>query len=108
MPCLYFSDGFYISHFTFFLQTGLDGTYSAVRQNLYKVLEAEGKLPKSDKEPLGVGYTCMVGVTEPMDPEKYPELKDGICHFKSVVGGARHNVSLYFLRMEKMKKISDD
>ncbi|KAG0042590.1 hypothetical protein BGZ83_000288 [Gryganskiella cystojenkinii] len=70
---------------------GADGTYSAVRQNLYKVLEAEGKLPKSDKEPLGVGYTCMVGVTEPMDPEKYPELKDGIAHFKSVVGGVRHN-----------------
>ncbi|KAG0043519.1 hypothetical protein BGZ83_011326, partial [Gryganskiella cystojenkinii] len=55
------------------------------------VLEEEGKLPKADKEPLGVGYTCMVGITEPMDPEKYPELKDGIAHFKSIVGDIRHN-----------------
>ena len=48
-------------------------------------------MPKSDKEPLEVGYTCMVGVTAPMDPEKYPALKDDYTHFRSVVGGVRHN-----------------
>ena len=70
-----------------------DGTYSAVRQNLFKVLEAEGKLPKEDKGQLKVGFTCMVGVTKPLDPEKYPELKDNFAHFKTIVGGVRHSVS---------------
>ncbi|GJJ74071.1 hypothetical protein EMPS_06429 [Entomortierella parvispora] len=70
---------------------GADGTYSAVRQNMYRLLEESGKLPKPDKEPMGIGYTCMVGITGPVDPEKYPELKDDFTHFRSVVGGVRHN-----------------
>jgi len=69
-----------------------DGTYSACRQNMYRVLEEQGKLPTEDKKPMEVGFTCMVGFTNPMDPEKYPELKDNFSHFKSVVGGDRHGV----------------
>ncbi|GJJ74067.1 hypothetical protein EMPS_06425 [Entomortierella parvispora] len=70
---------------------GADGVYSSVRQNMYRVMEEQGILPKADKEPLNVGFACMVGVTSAMDPEKYPELKDDFAHFRSVVGGVRHN-----------------
>ena len=62
------------------------------RQNMYNVMDEEGILPKADKEPLNVGFTCMVGVTRPMDPKKYPELSDDFAHFRSVVGGVRHSV----------------
>lgn len=57
-------------------------------------MEEEGILPEEDKAPLNVGFTCMVGVTGPMDPEKYPALKDDFAHFKSVIGGIRHSVSI--------------
>jgi hypothetical protein len=30
----------------------------------------------------------MVGVADPQDPSKYPELKDEFCHFSVVVGGS--------------------
>ncbi|CAO3567027.1 unnamed protein product [Mortierella alpina] len=65
---------------------GADGAYSSVRQNLYKHLDDKGLLPRSDKEDFAVGYTCMVGVTEPQDPEKYPHLKDEFVHFQTVLG----------------------
>jgi len=60
---------------------------------MYEVLKQKKKLPKVDAEPLGIGYSCMVGVTEPLDPEMYPVLKDDFCHFSNVMGGARHSVS---------------
>ncbi|KAF9287647.1 hypothetical protein BGZ68_001506 [Mortierella alpina] len=65
---------------------GADGAYSSVRQNLYKHLDEKGLLPRTDKEDFSVGYTCMVGVTEPQDPEKYPHLKDDFVHFQTVLG----------------------
>ena len=62
---------------------------------MYRTLDEQGKLPKHDKSPMKVGFTCMVGVTEPMDPEKYPELKDDFSHFKTIVGGDRHGVCVF-------------
>lgn len=73
---------------------GADGAYSAVRQNIYKDMSDQGLLPKADGEDLIVGYTCMVGVTNPLDPEKYPQLKDDHCHFESVIGGTSHSVKI--------------
>ncbi|KAF9115432.1 hypothetical protein BGX27_007807 [Mortierella sp. AM989] len=68
---------------------GADGAYSAVRQSLYKRLEKDGKLPKSDSQPLDIGYTCLVGTTLPLDPEKYPILKDDISHFAVVIADGK-------------------
>lgn len=74
---------------------GADGAYSAVRQSIYKEMKSQGVLPKEDYEDLVAGYTAAVGITEPLDPEKYPEqLKDkSSCHFQVVVDGASHSVS---------------
>ncbi|KAG0049674.1 hypothetical protein BGZ83_005508 [Gryganskiella cystojenkinii] len=55
---------------------GADGAYSAVRQNIYKQMTEKGILPKVDSEDLVAGYTCMVGVTNELDIEKYPMLDD--------------------------------
>ncbi|KAF8925903.1 hypothetical protein BGZ58_000381 [Dissophora ornata] len=66
---------------------GADGTNSSVRQSIYKKLDQQGVLPKSDTEEFEVGYTLMVGVAKPKDPTKYPQLEDDTCHFPSVLGG---------------------
>ncbi|KAF9158026.1 hypothetical protein BGX21_004629 [Mortierella sp. AD011] len=64
---------------------GADGAYSAVRQGLYKRLKTDGKLPKGDSEPMEVGYTCLVGTTLPLDPEKYPVVKSNFSRFAIVI-----------------------
>jgi len=72
---------------------GADGSYSAVRQSMYKVMSDLGTLPESDGDELDAGYSMTVGVTKPLDPEKYPQLKDNSCHFVSVIGGDKYSVS---------------
>ncbi|KAF9171844.1 hypothetical protein BGX21_006472 [Mortierella sp. AD011] len=70
---------------------GADGAYSGVRQSLYKHMEEKGILPKSDSEDLSIGYVAMVGVSNPPNPEKYPQLKDNYCHFSQVLGPNSRN-----------------
>ncbi|GJJ71415.1 hypothetical protein EMPS_03765 [Entomortierella parvispora] len=70
---------------------GADGTYSSVRQAMFKKLSEKGMLPKSDAKELVAGYTYTCGVSAPLDPEKYPQLEDDDCHFDSVIGGLRHS-----------------
>ncbi|KAF9087353.1 hypothetical protein BGX23_008188 [Mortierella sp. AD031] len=65
---------------------GADGAYSAVRQRLYESLRQKGQIPKSDLEELPFKCTCLVGQTEPLDPEEFPELKDPICQFWTTMG----------------------
>ena len=65
---------------------GADGAYSGVRQGLYKNLTKKKLLPKTDSEDLELGYIVMVGVTDPLDDNKYPELKDTHTHFRQVLG----------------------
>ncbi|KAF9582727.1 hypothetical protein BGW38_010840, partial [Lunasporangiospora selenospora] len=65
---------------------GADGAYSGVRQSLYKNLQNADKLPKSDRENLSMGYISMVGMSSPLDPEKYPVLKEPFSNFSRVIG----------------------
>ncbi|KAG0206267.1 hypothetical protein BGX28_002264 [Mortierella sp. GBA30] len=74
------------SSYTGNILVGADGAYSAVRQSLYKDMEEKGELPSSDTQGLKIGYLTMVGTTDPLDEEKYPELKDSFTHFHFVVG----------------------
>ncbi|KAG0365792.1 hypothetical protein BGZ54_006207 [Gamsiella multidivaricata] len=64
---------------------GADGAYSAVRQNIYKSLKQKGKLPASDDKPLGYNQHCLVGISEPLDPEQYPVLKNDFADFEVVI-----------------------
>lgn len=68
---------------------GADGAYSAVRQRMYDRLKAKGELPKSDQEDLPFSCTCLVGQTRPLDPEKYPIIKEETCVFPTVLGKDR-------------------
>ncbi|KAK3817838.1 MAG: hypothetical protein J3R72DRAFT_460627 [Linnemannia gamsii] len=54
---------------------GADGAYSAVRQRIYEALDKEGKLPKSDQEELPFSCTCLVGQTNQIDMNLFPEFK---------------------------------
>ncbi|KAF9426459.1 hypothetical protein BGZ76_002756 [Entomortierella beljakovae] len=70
---------------------GADGAYSGVRQSMYKSMEDEGTLPKSDMEGFSIGYTVIVGVAKASDPEKYPILKKELCKFDQVVYNGSNN-----------------
>ncbi|KAF9370130.1 hypothetical protein BGX21_005673, partial [Mortierella sp. AD011] len=48
---------------------GADGTYSEVRQNMYKLMDGKRALPKEDLEDFMVNYTTIVGVATPSNPE---------------------------------------
>lgn len=65
---------------------GADGAYSSVRQNMFRELEELGKLPKIDAKPMQYGYDCVVGVTQPLDPKKYPVVDDEFCEFEIILG----------------------
>ncbi|KAF9171562.1 hypothetical protein BGX21_000979 [Mortierella sp. AD011] len=65
---------------------GADGAYSGVRQSLYKMLQAENLLPESDMRTMGKGFSCLVGTTDPLDPEKYPILKNKRAILYQIVG----------------------
>ncbi|KAF9981361.1 hypothetical protein BGZ65_004038, partial [Modicella reniformis] len=65
---------------------GADGAYSGVRQGLYKLMQVNGTLPKSDTQSLNKGFMCLVGTTEELDPAKYEILKDTAVTLNQVIG----------------------
>ncbi|KAG0366222.1 hypothetical protein BC939DRAFT_437182 [Gamsiella multidivaricata] len=75
---------------------GADGAYSGVRQSLYKQLERVGQLPRSDSEQLKVCHTSFLGTTAPLDPEKFPGLKDHFSHCDTIIGTDRPETWRYF------------
>ncbi|KAG0317616.1 hypothetical protein BG000_004508, partial [Podila horticola] len=76
----------YVGH----LVVGADGAYSAIRQLMYEKLKANGELPESDKRPLYFDKQCVVGMTCPLDPKKYPVLQDDSCEVKVLLGKDQH------------------
>ncbi|KAG0277992.1 hypothetical protein BGZ95_004930 [Linnemannia exigua] len=62
---------------------GADGAYSAVRQSLYEQLKKDKSLPSSDQAKMETNHMTLVGLTKPMDPEKYPALKDATTFSRS-------------------------
>ncbi|KAG9072966.1 hypothetical protein KI688_000747 [Linnemannia hyalina] len=54
---------------------GADGGYSAVRQAMYERLKKKGLIPSTDLEKMALNHTTMVGVTRPLDLDKYPLLR---------------------------------
>ncbi|KAK3827971.1 MAG: hypothetical protein J3Q66DRAFT_6741 [Benniella sp.] len=73
---------------------GADGAYSGVRQSLYRQLDEKGVLPKDDLKTMSVGFTCMVGVAQPKNPEKFPQLKEE-SNYAQVLGRDRLSWSLF-------------
>ncbi|KAF8982739.1 hypothetical protein BGZ46_000720, partial [Entomortierella lignicola] len=65
---------------------GCDGTYSAVRQSLYKNLTKEGVLPSSDNEDLRVSHLCYIGTTGPLDPAVVPEVVKELSCCNVIIG----------------------
>ncbi|KAG0366188.1 hypothetical protein BGZ54_005689 [Gamsiella multidivaricata] len=65
---------------------GADGAYSAVRQNLYKHMQEKNLLPKSDMKPLKHTLNAIIGLTNPLDLEKYPSVGARFSEVDIVVG----------------------
>ncbi|KAG0279070.1 hypothetical protein BGZ95_002376 [Linnemannia exigua] len=68
------------------LVVGADGAYSVVRKQMYEKLKRRGWLPKGDDEGLPFNYTCLVGQTTYMDPDKFPIFKNPSSQVLSVRG----------------------
>ncbi|KAI1314657.1 hypothetical protein EDD11_001910 [Mortierella claussenii] len=68
---------------------GADGAYSSIRQCMHKSLKEKGLLPKSDSEQLKFDQHCVVGITNELDPERYPILKEDYCELFGVIGKKR-------------------
>ncbi|KAG0229774.1 hypothetical protein BGW41_002895 [Actinomortierella wolfii] len=74
---------------------GADGAYSAVRQNIYKVLKSKGMLSANDALPLSYDQHCLVGVTEPLEPNFHPTLRDMTCDFEIVLSRKEPFYAIY-------------
>ncbi|KAG0342668.1 hypothetical protein BG004_005619 [Podila humilis] len=61
---------------------GADGAYSAVRQHLFNILREKNQLPKSDDVPLPFDTVCLLGQTNVLSPEEFPEMKLPHSHFR--------------------------
>ncbi|KAF9432254.1 hypothetical protein BGZ76_011066 [Entomortierella beljakovae] len=72
---------------------GADGAYSGVRQCLYKLMDEQNILPKSDLDSFSIGTVLMVGVANPENPEKYPDLKSKTSKFCTIIGPNNRNWS---------------
>ncbi|KAG0333474.1 hypothetical protein BG000_009118 [Podila horticola] len=75
---------------------GADGAYSAVRKQLFKDLKEKGKLSASDDLPPPFTRICLVGQTEVLDPEEFPNVKDDLCQHSSVLGQGNRRSWLTF------------
>ncbi|KAF9383018.1 hypothetical protein CPC16_009091 [Podila verticillata] len=67
---------------------GADGAYSGVRQDMYKGLKKKNLLPKSDDAPLPFSCVCLVGQTEVLDAEEFPQVKLDHSQFRTVHGSS--------------------
>ncbi|ORZ15462.1 hypothetical protein BCR41DRAFT_422254 [Lobosporangium transversale] len=85
----------YVGH----IVVGADGAYSATRQIMYKKLKERGILPESDTKPLHFDKQCVVGMTSPLDPAKYPVLLDDSCEVKVLLGKDQHT-SMWILPLQ--------
>ncbi|KAG0048640.1 hypothetical protein BGZ83_006431 [Gryganskiella cystojenkinii] len=65
---------------------GCDGAYSSVRQLLHKKMNENGVLPKSDSKPLKFDQNCVVGITNELDPAKYPALQSETSTLYGIMG----------------------
>ncbi|KAK3807852.1 MAG: hypothetical protein J3Q66DRAFT_374574 [Benniella sp.] len=85
----------YVGH----VVVGADGAYSATRQIMYQKLRERGLLPESDTIPLHFDKQCVVGMTRPLDPMKYPVLQDESCEVKVLLGKDQHT-SMWILPLQ--------
>ncbi|KAF9214463.1 hypothetical protein BGZ59_003640 [Podila verticillata] len=72
---------------------GADGAHSAVRQHLYKILKGKNLLPSVDEGDLPFDCICLVGQTEVLDPEDFPDMKLPHSKFNSVLGNEAREFS---------------
>ncbi|KAF9347706.1 hypothetical protein BGX26_000834 [Mortierella sp. AD094] len=68
---------------------GADGAYSSVRQCMHKSLKEKGMLPKSDSEKLKFDQHCVVGITDELNPERFPVLKESFSEIYGIIGKKR-------------------
>ncbi|GJJ77179.1 hypothetical protein EMPS_09538 [Entomortierella parvispora] len=82
---------------------GADGAYSAVRQSLFKQLQNKSLLPQVDTKELNKGYTCLVGTTNSLSPEKYPIVARSIGEqYQYIVQGTPYTWSLFNIRENRL------
>ncbi|KAG0013119.1 hypothetical protein BGZ80_011274 [Entomortierella chlamydospora] len=88
---------------------GADGAYSAVRQNMYKELDEQCSLPLVDKEDFSIGYITMVGVSNPPNPEKYPQLAEkDRCRFHVTIGDNNNSIQIPEDKVKEQQSLNSE
>ncbi|KAG0370579.1 hypothetical protein BC939DRAFT_443712 [Gamsiella multidivaricata] len=64
---------------------GADGAYSTVRKHMYEELAKKGKLSVNDAKPLTFDQHCLVGVSEPLDPQEHEIIRRETTDFEIVI-----------------------
>lgn len=85
---------------------GADGAYSSVRQSLYDRMKRDNLLPRADQGVLPYSCVCLVGQTDPLDPEVFPELKEPISTFWAIKADDKpYSVSWVWKEMNQKKAL---
>lgn len=75
---------------------GADGSYSAVRQHMFRTLEELGELNPDEDATLRPYQHCVVGITEPLDPIEFESLNGHFSEFQVLRGrDNKHSVRLF-------------
>ncbi|KAF9937660.1 hypothetical protein BGZ65_001201 [Modicella reniformis] len=65
---------------------GADGCYSTVRKLMFEQMAQTNTVSVKDSLGMKVTHVGIVGTTKPLDPEKYPALKDKHGFFSCIIG----------------------
>ncbi|KAG0321527.1 hypothetical protein BGZ99_003879 [Dissophora globulifera] len=69
---------------------GADGAYSTVRENMYSRLKMQNRLPPGDDRCLKPTHICVLGVSEVLDPNVFPAVRDKFSTFELMLSQSRH------------------
>ncbi|KAF8945118.1 hypothetical protein BGZ47_003209 [Haplosporangium gracile] len=69
-----------------YILVGADGAHSAIRSHLYKTLNKQGLIPRSDTEAMSVGYISLVETTDALDLIKYSCVLQEKCDTVFIIG----------------------
>ncbi|KAG0228811.1 hypothetical protein BGW41_003342, partial [Actinomortierella wolfii] len=82
---------------------GADGNESLVRELIFSELKAQNKLHPNDQLPVKTRESCLVGITNPMDPDRFPVLKSNMCEMNIVVPKKNERNMIWFVPMPGLR-----
>ncbi|KAF9100834.1 hypothetical protein BGX29_006232 [Mortierella sp. GBA35] len=80
---------------------GADGTYSAVRQNIFDKMRRAKLMDPRDLEPMDYSTVCLIGQTRPLTDIKFPNMQLEDAQFVRVLGRNKPYSLTYFTTRQR-------